>query len=95
MRSNARASWPISSEPASTTGSVKFPAAMRSAAVSSRRMRWASRTAPAYPKRSANPNATPPAMNTLRCTTDTVRSWSCSDAERSTTECPIGYATSA
>ena len=39
MRSNERASWPSSSEPWSTTGSSKLPAAIRSAACSSRRIR--------------------------------------------------------
>ena len=46
MRSKARASWPSSSEPRSTTGSSKFPAAIRSAARSSRRIRRANRLAP-------------------------------------------------
>ena len=95
IRSNARASWPTSSSRGSTIASSKFPAAMRSAACSSRRNRRAKRLAPAYPTRTANRVETPPAMSSRRRTTLTV--WSCarSGEESRTTDVSTGAATSA
>ncbi len=46
IRSNVRASWPTSSAPVSRIGSSNWPAAIRSAAVSSRRSRRAKSQAP-------------------------------------------------
>src|SRR5919106_1377648 len=96
MRSNPRASCPISSSPRSTIGTSKSPAAMRSAALSNRRRRCASIPAAVSPRARASARANAVASRRRFWTRRTVASESASEARKRTTVSGLtGTATSA